>query len=82
VASLSYASYIDIDFDAISHAVTLTAVWRSGLSAKAARTPARVWGDGGGLEVGALVPEKPDEPEELKLGGFLTVVGEDDEPGE
>jgi len=34
------------------------------------------------LEVGLLVPEQPEEPEELKLGGFLTVVGEDEEPGE
>ncbi|KAK0309731.1 protease B nonderepressible form [Friedmanniomyces endolithicus] len=81
VASLSYASYIDIDFDAISHAVTLTAVWRQGIASKAARTPVRVWGEGGGLEVGVLVPETPDGPEELKLGGFLTVVGEDESPG-
>ena len=82
VASLSYASYIDIDFDAISHAVTLTAVWRQGITAQAARTPARLWREGDGLEVGVLVPEQPEEPEELKFGGFLTVVGEDETPGE
>ncbi|KAK0333303.1 protease B nonderepressible form [Friedmanniomyces endolithicus] len=81
VASLSYASYIDIDFDAISHAVTLTAVWRQGITAQAARTPARLWREGDGLEVGVLVPEQPEEPEELKFGGFLTVVGEDETPG-
>ncbi|TKA68450.1 hypothetical protein B0A55_07725 [Friedmanniomyces simplex] len=81
VASLSYASYIDIDYDTISHAVTLTAVWRQGIAAEAARTPARIWAEGDGLEVGVLVEEKADEPEELKLGGFLTVVGEDEKPG-
>ena len=89
-ASLSYASYVDIDFDAISHAVTVTAIWRQGIAAAASRTPARLWGgkDGGGgapggsLEVGVLVPQDPDpeEPEEVKLGGFLTVVGEDEKP--
>ncbi|KAK3112884.1 protease B nonderepressible form [Teratosphaeriaceae sp. CCFEE 6253] len=79
-ASLSYASYVDIDFDAISHAVTLTAVWRQGIAAAAARTPVKLWGEGDGLEVGVLVPQEADEPEELKLGGFLTVVGDDDKP--
>jgi len=32
------------------------------------------------VEVGVLASEKPTEPEELALGGFLTVVGEDDKP--
>ncbi|KAK3652496.1 protease B nonderepressible form [Elasticomyces elasticus] len=82
IATLSFASYIDIDFDAISHAVTLTAVWRAGIGNPAARTPAKLWGgqDGGGLEVGVLVPQTADEAEEIKLGGFLTVVGEDEYP--
>ncbi|KAK5713032.1 protease B nonderepressible form [Elasticomyces elasticus] len=82
IATLSFASYIDIDFDAISHAVTLTAVWRAGIGNPAARTPAKLWGgqEGGGLEVGVLVPQKADEAEEIKLGGFLTVVGEDEYP--
>ncbi|KAK5706683.1 protease B nonderepressible form [Elasticomyces elasticus] len=83
IATLSFASYIDIDFDAISHAVTLTAVWRAGLTNPAARTPAKLWGGqegGGGLEVGVLVPQKADEAEEVKLGGFLAVVGEDEYP--
>ena len=32
------------------------------------------------LEVGVLSVESPKEPEELSLGGFLTVVGEDTKP--
>ena len=30
------------------------------------------------VEVGVLANEVPTEPEELKLGGWLTVVGEDE----
>ncbi|KAK5716333.1 protease B nonderepressible form [Elasticomyces elasticus] len=80
VATLSFASYIDIDFDAISHAVTFTAVWRAGIGNPGARTPAKLWGEGDGLEVGVLVPQTADEAEEIKLGGFLVVVGEDEYP--
>ncbi|KAK3676532.1 protease B nonderepressible form [Recurvomyces mirabilis] len=79
-ASLSYASYIDIDFDVISHAVTTTAFWRAGIASPAARTPARKWTENDSLEVGVLMPEKADEdePESIKMGGFLAVVGEDE----
>ncbi|KAK4539998.1 hypothetical protein LTR36_009896 [Oleoguttula mirabilis] len=81
-AALSYASYVDIDFDAISHAVTLTAFWREGIEAGAARTVARKWRGGDSLEVGILQSEVADEVEEVKMGGYLTVVGEEDgEPG-
>ena len=81
-ASLAYASYVDIDFDAISHAVTATAVWRAGIAPKAGvdHLRAEKVKDGDRLEVGVLMPEKPgdDEPESLKLGGWLAVAGEDD----
>ncbi|KAK5729425.1 protease B nonderepressible form [Elasticomyces elasticus] len=83
VATLSFASYIDIDFDAISHAVTFTAVWRAGIGNPGARTGAKLWGEkdgGGGLEVGVLVPQEAEEAEEVKLGGYLVVVGEDENP--
>jgi len=75
-ASLSYASSIDIDFDAISHAVTVAGYWRTGQ----AKTEPRKWKEGDSLEVGVLQAEKPEEPEELKLGGYLTVLGEDEKP--
>ncbi|KAH9811718.1 PIG-X / PBN1 [Teratosphaeria destructans] len=82
VASLAFASYIDIDYDAISHAVTFTAFWRSSVQSPAARTPARKWKKGDSVEVGVLHEEDPaaDEPEELKFGGYLTVIGEDTKP--
>ncbi|KAK5115918.1 hypothetical protein LTR62_000374 [Meristemomyces frigidus] len=80
VASLSYASYIDLDFDIISHAVTATAFWRAAISSPAAKTPARMWTENDSLEVGLLMPEKADEdePESLKMGGFLAVIEEDE----
>ncbi|KAI7652719.1 PIG-X-domain-containing protein, partial [Hortaea werneckii] len=79
-AALSYASYLDIDFDVISHAVTLSGFWREGLSAEMAKSVPSKGSPNDSLEVGVLVAEKSDEPEELKLGGYLTVIGEDDEP--
>ena len=76
VSKLLSASSIDVDFDTISHALTLTAYWAPqtwglDLSNKASNDR---------LEVGVLSVESPREPEELSLGGFLTVVGEDSKP--
>ncbi len=81
VLRLQSASYLDVDFDAISQAIILKAFWdhppnTNGVwdeTLKVAATNDRV-------EVGILANEKPLEPEELNLGGFLTVVGEDDKP--
>lgn len=82
--SLLSANYLDIDFDAISHAVLVTAFWER------AAGETGVWdevieqgGAGAGrVEVGVLNPEEAIEPGELSLGGFLTVVGEDDHKSE
>jgi hypothetical protein len=71
------ASYVDLNYDTISHALTLTAFFPpqaqnmslTNLSPGSSR-----------LEVGILSIEKPLEVEELSLGGFLTVVGEDHKP--
>lgn len=83
--ALTNASYVDVDFDAISHALTFTAVWspfRTGMEPaleKAART-IRKTRRSDRVEVGTLKVEQSDEPEELSSGGFLTVLGEDDRP--
>jgi len=73
---LSDLSYLDLDYDTLTHALTLTglspSVGENGISASRS-APDRV-------EVGMLNNEKPDEPEELKLGGFLTIIGEDTSP--
>lgn len=36
----------------------------------------------GNIEIGILAAEKADEREELKLGGYLAVLGEDHKPCE
>lgn len=85
--AISSASHIDMDFDAISHALTVTAVWSpfgagvntSDLQQNGARTIRRTRQDDR-VEIGTLQVEQSDEPEELSLGGFLTVIGDDDAP--
>ena len=76
VTALLTASSVDIDFDTISHTLTITAFWppdpRS-ISLSNRNPKDR-------LEVGILSVESPQEPEELSLGGFLTIVGEDTKP--
>ncbi|KAK7520933.1 PIG-X [Phyllosticta citriasiana] len=79
-ASLLSADYVDIDFDAISHALVLNAFWSQGpeegghWNEKISRDQA------GSMEVGILNNEVPIESEELSLSGFLTVLGEDAKP--
>lgn len=80
VAALQTAKSVDIDFDTISHAVIVRAHWDSPASRGGWTETATLRRGSGPLEVGILNNETPDEPEELKLGGFLTVVGSDNEP--
>jgi hypothetical protein len=72
---------LDIDYDSISHVLILNGFWSH------APNPSgwieRIQKDEAGtdkVEVGVLQHEPSTDPEELKLGGFLTVVGEDDKP--
>ena len=69
----SNAAYLDFDFDVISHALTITGVWSSshGYAAVLSKAPAKKASAGDRFEVGILQAVKPDEPEELSLGGFL-----------
>ncbi|KAF2756058.1 PIG-X-domain-containing protein [Pseudovirgaria hyperparasitica] len=78
--SLSSAAYLDIDYDTISHALTFTAFWDSAPSSHGWTDKHSQLGPTHQTEVGILNSETPTEPEELKLGGFLTVIGEDDHP--
>lgn len=75
VSALSSASTLDISFDTISHALTLSAFYPSttqplSITKPKTASPSR-------LEVGILSNEKARETEELSLSGFLTVLGED-----
>ena len=71
------ADCLDIDFDTISQALVLNVFHGTppnftGWSEKISKLDRFAK-----LEVGILAPEIPKEPEELSLGGFLTVLGED-----
>lgn len=65
-----------MDFDTTSLALTMTAFWplhTQDINLKKTASSGR-------LEVGVLSIQPSKQPEELSLGGFLTVVGEDTKP--
>lgn len=79
-ASLESADYLDIDYDTISQSLVLSAFWHApplteAWDERVDRSQASVT-----VEVGVLANEKPIQPEELSLGGFLAVVGKDNKP--
>ena len=84
VQELENASYIDVDFDAISHALVFTAFWnphrRQILPAQRDKRPIKRIRAEDTIEVGVLQSEQATEPEELSLGGYLTVIGQNDHP--
>ncbi|KAL2361281.1 hypothetical protein RJZ56_005819 [Blastomyces dermatitidis] len=78
VASLLSADSVDIDYDSVSHTLTTAGYWskppqRDGWTEtirKRKKSTDKV-------EVGILAMERARLPEELSMGGFLAVVGED-----
>jgi len=72
-----YSTQVDIDYDSISHALTITMLLPSKFMSLDVTRPPNLQSR---LEVGILSNEKPIEIEELSLGGFLTVIGEDMKP--
>ncbi|QIW98774.1 hypothetical protein AMS68_004292 [Peltaster fructicola] len=93
IKTISTATEVNLDFDAISHALVITAIWPQ--EARGSKTSiaglseeASVHAHGrldanehdGTIEIGVLSAEQADEREELKLGGYLVVLGEDKKP--
>jgi len=85
---LGSLSSFDIDFDTISHAVTFATHHSAPLGSSSGESQSdyglvRKVRSSDTIEVGVLQSEKPDEdePESLKLGGYLTILGEDIDPG-
>ena len=78
-ASLLSADSIDIGYDSIAHAMTASAVWNA--------APGNGWTDTiqkpdrktDQIEVGLLGSESAAEPEDIKMGGLVGVVGRDEE---
>ncbi|KAJ4421419.1 protease B nonderepressible form [Neurospora sp. IMI 360204] len=74
---LAEASTLDISYDAISHAVKLTATWPYQKQEVHATSRPQTR-----TEVGVLNSDRPGhvEPHELAISGLLTVLGQDKEP--
>jgi hypothetical protein len=75
-ASLLTVSYMDIDYDTISHAVILNAYWEESPITETISLS----GNEEKIEAGVLIHEPNPDPEDIGFGGFLTVLGEDDKP--
>ncbi|KAF2199276.1 PIG-X-domain-containing protein [Delitschia confertaspora ATCC 74209] len=80
LSPLLSASYLDMDYDAISHALTISAFWaREPMDGSWTET-ITLNSKGGSIEIGVLSNENNPDPEDLAFSGFLTVLGQDDEP--
>ncbi|KAI9847798.1 MAG: protease B nonderepressible form [Sclerophora amabilis] len=82
ISILRSAGSVDIDYDAISHMLVFKAFWDAAPSSGLWAEDIQNSSEKDKVEVGVLAKEKATEPEELSFSGFLTVVGEDDKPGE
>ena len=83
----TYAASVDIDFDAISHTVDLSALWSADKDALFQRPGSGItdravvkYRENHRVEVGVLQNEPVKEVEELSLGGYLAVLGEHEKP--
>lgn len=78
--ALNLADYVDIDYDTISQSFVISAFWHS--EATTGSWDEHIDNQGGSVkvEVGVLANEKATRPEEVSLGGFLAVLGEDIKP--
>lgn len=76
--SILSADSVDVNYDSISHALTVSGYWSKspgqGWTEQIKKHPAGTHQ----VEVGLLGVESAIEPEELKMGGLLGVVGQDE----
>lgn len=90
-ALLNLADSLDFDYDSISHTLTLTAFWSKPPSVLydpiAGSTTQNSWAIDiyraskfDRVEVGVLSSSQAIDAHDLRLSGFLTVVGEDEKP--
>lgn len=73
--------YLDINHDGISNIVTIVLFWHDAPHAKGRWTETiegSLGKDNQRVEVGLLQNEKATDPEKVSLGGYLTMVGEDE----
>ncbi|PGH13953.1 hypothetical protein AJ79_03368 [Helicocarpus griseus UAMH5409] len=75
--SILTADSVDIDYDSISHALTVSGYWSQHPQDRWSETIRKREENAGKVEVGVLAMERARLAEELSVGGFLAVVGED-----
>jgi len=78
-SSLLSADYVDIDYEKDSRSVILTSFWASGPQ-KGSWEETTDYPDHERVEVGLLHQEIAEDKDEMKMGGWLTVVGYDKNP--
>lgn len=79
-SSLLSASYLDIDYDAISHAVKIDAFWERAPLAESWTESIFLPGTQETIEIGVLHHESNPDPEDIAFSGFLTVLGQNTKP--
>jgi len=77
---LEHANYLDFDYDTITQSVVLDAFWHESPRSKIWDEEIDTRQGAVKVEVGVLANEKPTQPEEISLGGFLAALGEDKKP--
>ena len=77
---LALADSVDIDFDTIAQALTISGFRHAAHDQLGWDEQISNLDGSARVEVGVLANEKATEPEELSLGGFLTILGEDEKP--
>jgi hypothetical protein len=75
--SLLSADSLDIDYDSISHTLTLTGLWTSPPSGGWTEEIRKPVSSSDQVEFGILSSDKAVDLEDLKMGGLLAVVGND-----
>ncbi len=78
--ALRSVDYLDVDYDTISQSFTMSAFWHTSPNSRTWNEKVDNRGGSMKVEVGVLSKEKATHPEELSLGGFLAVIGEDSKP--
>ncbi|KAL8782850.1 MAG: hypothetical protein Q9213_005027 [Squamulea squamosa] len=78
--SLEMAAYLHIDYDAQSQDLILTSFHHESPESAGWNEQIKRCHNSARTEVGIFASQEVTEPEELSLGGFLTVIGEDEKP--
>ncbi|KAL1957662.1 hypothetical protein VTO42DRAFT_5639 [Malbranchea cinnamomea] len=76
-STLEFADYADIDYEATSSFLSITSYWSQAPHEEGWRDNHKFRGEGR-VEVGILTMQEPTGPAELRVGGFLAVVGENE----